>query len=79
MSRAQIFLSAVYWVVVAVLLWFGYIGDTEIDRASLTPVTHSAAFDVFALGVVAALVYGAICGVWWAASALGRRTPRPHG
>jgi hypothetical protein len=73
LKRLQIILSALYWFVVLVLLWFGYAGDAEIDRASTTPITHSAAFDVAAGFALAAVVYGVACAVWWVSARLTRR------
>ena len=66
MKRLAIILSAAYWLVIAVVLWLGYKGDVEIDKASTTPVTHSAAFDTFAAFGLAAVVYAVAAGVWWA-------------
>ena len=73
LKRLQIILSALYWFVVLVLLWFGYVGDAEIDRASTTPVTHSAAFDVAALFALMVIIYGVACAIWWVSARLTRR------
>jgi hypothetical protein len=73
LKRLQVILSVLYWLIVAVLLWFGYIGDEQIDQASKTPVTHSAAFDTMAVLGLAAIAYVVACAVWWATTRLTRR------
>jgi hypothetical protein len=73
LRRLQVILSVLYWLVVGVVLWFGYIGDEQIDQASKTPVTHSAAFDTMAVLGLAAIAYAIVCAVWWAATKLTRR------
>jgi hypothetical protein len=74
MKRLKLVLSLAYWLVVAALLWIGYVGDAEIDRASTTPVTHSPAFDTAACFGLAVIAYGVVCAVWWATVRLTRRT-----
>ena len=73
MKRLPIILSAVYWLVVAAVLWLGYQGDAQIDRASAVPVTHSAGFDTGAGFVLALVVYLLACGVWWGVLTLRRK------
>jgi hypothetical protein len=77
MTKLQVSLSLLYWAIAAPVLWLGYIGDSAIDAASTTRVTHSAAFDVFAMFLVIAVAYAAIGGVWWAIAAWRRRAARP--
>jgi hypothetical protein len=72
-KRLQVILSILYWLVVGSVLWLGYVGDEQIDQASKTPVTHSAAFDTMAALGLAAVVYAIVCAVWWAATRLTRR------
>ncbi|HEY1750758.1 MAG TPA: hypothetical protein VGG29_05815 [Caulobacteraceae bacterium] len=79
MTRLQMILTAAYWLFAAAVLWLGYEGDAEIDRLSLTPVTHSAAFDAAGGLGLAAIVYVVAAAIWWGVSRLVRSpsAPRP--
>jgi hypothetical protein len=76
MKRLPLILSALYWVIAGLFLWGGYRGDSEMDRASLTPVTHSAEFDVMAALVLATVIYVVVAGLWWVVARVMRR-PAP--
>jgi hypothetical protein len=76
MKPLPLILSALYWVIAGAGLWMGYQGDTEMDRASLTPVTHSAEFDVMAAFGLVAVVYLIVAGLWWIIARVMRR-PAP--
>ncbi|HEY3797486.1 MAG TPA: hypothetical protein VGL58_03965 [Caulobacteraceae bacterium] len=75
MSRLRLILSVAYWLIAGGLLWLGYQGDVDIDRASTTPVTHSAAFDAAAGLGLALVVYLAAAAIWWMVARVGRRAP----
>ena len=76
MKRLPLILSVIYWVVVGSGLWMGYRGDSEMNRASLTPVTHTAEFDVMVSFGLVFVAYLIIAGLWWIIARVMRR-PAP--
>ncbi len=73
-NRLPIILSAVYWLAVGLLLWFGYVGDVAFDRTSRTPVTHSPQIDALVSFGLILVVYLLAAGVWWGLASLRRRS-----
>ena len=73
LKRLPIILSVLYWLVVAVVLRLGYLGDVEIHQTKPTAGGSSVAFDVTAVFAITVVVYAVACAIWWALSKLNRR------